>query len=68
MAAAGPEFHDPAGLLNDPNVVFHHDYGVSGPGKLRHDLRYPVSVPHVEAHGGFVKHVERAREPGGELV
>ena len=67
LAGAGPDVHDPVGLVDGVLVVFHHDQGVAEvpePGQ-RFD-QAPV-VPLVQPNGRLVEDVEHADEPGADL-
>ena len=61
VAAFWPQVNDPVGLGDHVQVVLDHDHAVAGIDQAVQHADELVHVGHVQAHSGFVQHIERVR-------
>ena len=66
-AGAGAEIHDVIGRAHHLRVVFHHHHGVAPVAQLLQRGDQARVVAGMEADGGFVEHVQYARETAPDL-
>ena len=61
FAAVGAEVDHPIGFGDHVQIVLDHDHAVATIDQAMLDLDQLFNVGHVQAHRGFVEHVERVR-------